>query len=127
MPRDLKPVSLNCSQSSINNNECVFIFLLGEKVTVLHSIPVDCRRELKAGEVTQSRTNGLIELIELFTEIKDNSYDECKSNCSPPTNQCPVSLLVVEEIDMKFYPLQNSFHNMSYSMEYPLASLSQLS
>ena len=50
---------------------------------------------------------------------KDNSYDECKSNCSPPTNQCPVSFLVMEEIYMNFHPLQNSFHSMPYGMEYP--------
>lgn len=38
-------------------------------------------------------------------EENDNSYEECKSNCPPPTNQCPVSLLAVEEIQMNSHPL----------------------
>ena len=103
----------------------VFLFVqVPEHHTVLHSLhsfPVNCRRELKGGKKQHK-----VELMGWDKIIywdrgkeKDNSYDECKSNCSPPSSQCAVSLLVVEEIDMNFHPLHNSFPNMSYGREYP--------
>lgn len=49
-----------------------------------------------------------------------SAYDKwCTSNCSPPTNQYPASLLAVEEREMNSQPPSKlSFCIISYGMEY---------
>ena len=48
-----------------------------------------------------------------------NVYNDwCTSNCSPPT-YAQLAPRAAEESKMNSHPLQNSFHMMSYSMEYP--------
>jgi len=50
-------------------------------------------------------------------------YKWCTRNCSPPPTDSQLAPWAVEESQINFHPLQNSFHLMPYDMEYPFVQV----